>query len=159
MPKSDPELTAMLSRAAESVRLQWKALLSPEHSRLDDWYLGVPHAVHQCSSPVSFFMKVHEEVTRFWSAPYSTQNRASASSILTTLDGGADHRYVEFLPVERTILMQLCPQSTAVWQGNPRLPFRACKFSSALTAKAYRAAGQAASALLWPFFWSTRPRH
>ncbi len=30
---------------------------------------------------------------------------------------------------------------------NPRLPSRACKFSSALTAKAYGAAGQAASAL------------
>ncbi len=33
------------------------------------------------------------------------------------------------------------------WRGNPRLPSRACKFSSALTAKAYGAAGQAASAL------------
>lgn len=60
LPESDPELTAMLSRAAESVRLQWKALLSPERSRLDDWYPGVPHAVHQCPSPVPFFMKVHE---------------------------------------------------------------------------------------------------
>ncbi|XP_016417939.1 uncharacterized protein LOC107747843 [Sinocyclocheilus rhinocerous] len=43
--------------------------------------------------------------------------------------------------------MQLCPQSAAAWRGSPRLPSRACKFSSALTAKAYSAAGQAASAL------------
>ncbi len=43
--------------------------------------------------------------------------------------------------------MQLCPQGAAAWRGNPRLPSRACKFSSALTAKAYGAAGQAASAL------------
>ncbi len=43
--------------------------------------------------------------------------------------------------------LQLCPQGAAAWRGNPRLPSRACKFSSALTAKAYGAAGQAASAL------------
>ncbi len=45
------------------------------------------------------------------------------------------------------IAMQLCPQTTAAWRCNPRLPSRACKFSSTLTAKAYGAAGQAASAL------------
>ncbi|XP_016330768.1 dihydroxyacetone phosphate acyltransferase-like [Sinocyclocheilus anshuiensis] len=67
---------------------------------------------------------------------------ASASSVLTALDGGAAKGYVEIPPVERAIAMQLCPQSAAAWRGNPRLPSRACKFSSALTAKAYRAAGQ-----------------
>ncbi len=45
------------------------------------------------------------------------------------------------------IAMQLYPQSTATWRCNPRLPSRACKFSSTLTAKAYGAAGQAAYAL------------
>ncbi len=45
------------------------------------------------------------------------------------------------------IAMQLCPQGTAAWRGNPHLPSRACKFSSALTAKAYDAARQATSAL------------
>ncbi len=40
-----------------------------------------------------------------------------------------------------------CVSGCAAWRGNPRLPSRACKFSSALTAKAYGAAGQAASAL------------
>ncbi len=54
---------------------------------------------------------------------------------------------MEVPPVERAIAMQLCPQGAAAWRGNPRLPSRACKFSSALTAKAYGAAGQAASAL------------
>ncbi len=49
--------------------------------------------------------------------------------------------------VERAIAMQLCRQSAAAWRGNPRLPSRACKFSSTLTDKAYSAAGQAASAL------------
>ncbi len=90
---------------------------------------------------------MHEEVTRSWKAPFSARNRPSASSVLTTLDGGAAQGYVEVPPVERAIAMQLCPQGASAWRGNPRLPSRACKFSSALTAKAYGAAGQAASAL------------
>ncbi len=79
--------------------------------------------------------------------PFSARNRPSASSVLTTLDGGAAQGYVEVPPVECAIAMQLCPQGAAAWRGKPRLPSRACKFSFALTAKAYGAAGQAASAL------------
>ncbi len=86
-------------------------------------------------------------MTRSWRAPFSARNRPNAFSVLTTLDGGAAQGYVEIPPVERAIAMQLCPQGAAAWRGNPRLPSRACKFSSALTAKAYGAAGQAASAL------------
>ncbi len=119
---------------------------SPERSRLDDWFLGA-QADRRQPPPVPFFPEVHEEVTRSWRAPFSARNRPSASSVLTTLDGGAAQGYVEIPPVERAIAMQLCPQGAAAWRGNPRLPFRACKFSSALTAKAYSAAGQAASAL------------
>ncbi len=145
LPESDPELTAMLSRAAESVGLHWRPP-SPERSRLDDWFLGA-QAERRQPPPVPFFPEVHEEVTRSWRAPFSARNRPSASSVLTTLDGGAAQGYVEIPPVERAIAMQLCPQGAAAWRGNPRLPSRACKFSSALTAKAYSAAGQAASAL------------
>ncbi len=43
--------------------------------------------------------------------------------------------------------MQLCLQGTTAWSGKPCLLPRACKFSCALMAKAYGAAGQAASAL------------
>ncbi len=126
LPESDPELTAMLSRAAESIGLHYRRPPSPERSRLDDWFLGAQAERRQ---------------------PFSARNRPSASSVLTTLDGGAAQGYVEVPPVERAIAMQLCPQGAAAWRGNPRLPSRACKFSSALTAKAYGAAGQAASAL------------
>ncbi len=48
---------------------------------------------------------------------------------------------------ELTAMLSRAAESAAAWRGNPRLPSRACKFSSALTAKAYGAAGQAASAL------------
>ncbi len=146
LPESDPELTAMLSRAAESIGLHYRRPPSPERSRLDDWFLGA-QAERRQPPPVPVFPEVHEEVTRSWKAPFSARNRPSASSVLTTLDGGAAQGYVEVPPVERAIAMQLCPQGAAAWRGNPRLPSRACKFSSALTAKAYGAAGQAASAL------------
>ncbi len=141
MPESDPELTAMLSRAAESIGLHWRPPPSPERSRLDGWFLGA-QAERRQPPPVPFFPEVHEEVTRSWRAPFSARNRPSASSVLTTLDGGAAQGYVEIPPVERAIAMQLCPQGAAAWRGNPRLPSRACKFSSALTAKAYSAAGR-----------------
>ncbi len=146
LPESDPELTAMLSRAAESIGLHYRRPPSPERSRLDDWFLGA-QAERRQPPPVPFFPEVYEEVTRSWKAPFSARNRPSASSVLTTLDGGAAQGYVEVPPVERAISMQLCPQGAAAWRGNPRLPSRACKFSSVLTAKAYGAAGQAASAL------------
>ncbi len=145
LPESDPELTAMLSRAAESVGLHYRLPPSPERSRLDDWFLGAQAERRQ--PPVPFFPEVHEEVTSSWKAPFSARNRPSTSSVLTTLDGGAAQGYVAVPPVERAIAMQLCPQGAAAWRGNPRLPSRACKFSSALTAKANGAAGQAASAL------------
>ncbi len=141
LPESDPELTAMLSRSTESIGLLYRLKPpSPECSRLDDWFLGA-QAEHRQPPPVPFFPEVHEEVTRSWRAPFSARNRPSASSVLTTLDGGAAQGYVEIPPV------RLCPQGAAAWRGNQRLPSRACRFSSALTAKAYGAAGQAASAL------------
>ncbi len=36
LPESDPELTAKLSLAAESIGLHWRPPPSPEHLRLDD---------------------------------------------------------------------------------------------------------------------------
>ncbi|KTG39033.1 hypothetical protein cypCar_00039582 [Cyprinus carpio] len=36
LPESDAELTAMLSRAAESIGLEWNPPPCPERSRLDD---------------------------------------------------------------------------------------------------------------------------
>ncbi len=119
LPESDPELTAMLSRAAESIGLHYRRPPSPERSRLDDWFLGA-QAERRQPPPVPFFPEVHEEVTRSWKAPFSARNRPSASSVLTTLDGGAAQGYVEVPPVERAIAMQLCPQGAATWRGNPR---------------------------------------
>ncbi len=76
----------------------------------------------------------------------SARNRPIASSVLTTLDGRVAQGYVDIPPVEHAIAMQLCPQGGAACRGNPCLLSRACKFSSALAAKAYSAAEQATSA-------------
>ena len=147
LSEPDPEWTAMLSRAAEKVGLAWNPPPRPEPSRLDDWFLGAGRAGSQCAAPVPFFPEVHEELSRTWKAPYSARSRSSGSSPLATLDGGAAKGYVDIPPVERAVAMQLCPASASSWRGNPRLPSKACKFSSGLTARAYKACGQAASAL------------
>ncbi len=44
-------------------------------------------------------------------------------------------------------MVHLCPRNAATWRNRPRLPSKACKLTAALVAKAYSAAGQAASAL------------
>ncbi len=80
----DPELMAMLARAAVSIGLEVNRPHSPEPSRLDDWFLG---AERGCT-PVPFFPEVHEELTSSWMAPFTARSRSSASSVLTTLDSG-----------------------------------------------------------------------
>ncbi len=141
VPDTDPEMMAMLSRAANRVGLVWNPPPCPEPSRLDDWFLGVARAGSQPPTPVPFFPEVHEELTGTWKAPFTARNRASGPSSLTTLDGGAAKGYTRMPPVERAVAMQLCPNST--WRGEPSLPSRACKHSSDLTGRAYQACGRA----------------
>ncbi|KAL0173928.1 hypothetical protein M9458_029896, partial [Cirrhinus mrigala] len=115
--------------------------------RLDDWFLGSGRDPKPRSSPVPFFPEVHEELTKSWKAPLSAHSRYANSPSLTTLDGSPARGYTEVPQVERVIAMHLCPQNAAARRGRPRLPSRACKFSSALVAKACAASVQAASTL------------
>lgn len=55
--------------------------------------------------------------------------------------------YVDVPQVEHAVVVQLCPQNAATWSGHPLLPYKACKFSATLVAKAYSADGQPASTL------------
>ncbi len=84
----DPELTAMLARAAVSIGLEVNRPPSPEPSRLDDWFLRAGHGSQPRPAPVPFFPEVHEELTSSWMALFTARSRSSASSVLTTLDGG-----------------------------------------------------------------------
>ncbi len=100
----DPELMAMLARAAASIGPP-----SPEPSRLDDWFLGAGHGSQPCPTPVPFFPEVHEELTKSWMAPFMARSRLSVSSVLTTLDGGAARGYAGIPQVERAVEVHLCP--------------------------------------------------
>ncbi len=74
MPESDPEMMAMLSRAADRVGLKWRPPTCPEHSRLDNWFLGVACTGSQRPAPVPLFPEVHGELTRSWTAPFTARN-------------------------------------------------------------------------------------
>ncbi len=147
LSEPDPEMTAMLSRAAENVGLVWNPPPRPDPSRLDEWFLGGGRAGFQRPPLVPFFPEVHEELTRSWKAPFTARNKPCGSSPLTTLDGGAALGYTGIPSVERSVAMQLCPTVASTLRGEPCLPSRACKYSSGLTGSAYRACGEAASAL------------
>ncbi|KAL0172912.1 hypothetical protein M9458_033223, partial [Cirrhinus mrigala] len=144
---ADAEMAAALQWAAKEIGIVWVPPPSPNPSRLDDWFLGSGRDSKPHSSPVPFFPEVHEELTKSWKAPLMARSRYANSPSLTTLDGGPARRYTEVPQVERAIAMHLSPQNAASWRGHPRLPSRACKFSSALVAKAYAASGQAVSTL------------
>ncbi len=79
----DPELTAMLARAAVSNGLEVN-----RPSRLDDWFLGAGRGSQLRPAPVPFFQEMHEELTELWMVSFTARSPSSASSILTTLDGG-----------------------------------------------------------------------
>ncbi len=100
---SDPELTAMLARAAVSIGLEVNRPPSPEPSRLDDWFLGAGRGSQPRPAPVPFFPEVHEELTSSWMAPFTARSRSSASSVLTTLDGGVARGYAGIPQVERAV--------------------------------------------------------
>ncbi|KAI2645148.1 ORF V: Enzymatic polyprotein [Labeo rohita] len=121
--ETDAELSAMLLRAAKEIGLEVPKTPPADPSRLDDWFLGRAPAALPRSPPVPFFPEVHEE-----------------------------------LGEPRTLLVRVpaplpSPLSMAVQPGVMRRSLRssalsrACKFSSALTGRAYHAAGHAATAL------------
>ncbi len=147
LSEPDPEMTAMLSRAAENVGLVWNPPPRPDPSRLDEWFLGGWPEVLSAPPPVPFFPEVHEELTRSWKAPFTARNKSCGSSPLNTLDGGAALGYTGIPSVERSVAIQLCPTVTSTLWGEPCLPSQACKYSSGLTGSAYRVCGEAASAL------------
>ncbi len=76
LSEPDPEMTAMLSRAAKNVGLVWNPPPRPDPSRLDEWFLGGGRAGFQRPPPVPFFPEVHEELTRSWKAPFTARNKS-----------------------------------------------------------------------------------
>ncbi|KAL0153937.1 hypothetical protein M9458_050760, partial [Cirrhinus mrigala] len=121
-----PSAVAAQSEADAELGSGWRSL------RLDDWFPGKRSAAPPLPPPVPFFPEVHDELVRAWRAPYSARSRPT-SSALTTLDGGAAKGYAGVSQVEGVRLRCIYA--------------KACRLSSALTGRAYSAAGQAATAL------------
>ncbi len=87
MPEPDLEMTAMLSRAAERVGLEWRKPLCPEPSRLDDWFLGVDYAGSQCLATGA--SRTCMRSLQVVDGTFTARNRPAHSSSLTTLGGAA----------------------------------------------------------------------
>ncbi len=97
-----------------------------------------------------WFLSSRKCTRSWWSCGrplFTARSGSSASSILATLDGGAARGYVDIPQVESAVAVHLCLQNATTWRNCLRLPSKACKLTAALAAKAYSAAGQAASAL------------
>ncbi len=130
-----------------SIRLEVNRPSYPEPSRLDDWSLRSGRGSQLRSAPVPFFPEVYEELTKSWMAPFTARSRSSVFSVLDTLDGGDARGYTGIPQVERVVAVHLSPRNAATCRKLPCLPSKACRLMAALAAKAYSAAGQAASAL------------
>lgn len=81
-----------------------------------------------------------------WKAPFSARLKSPSSSTLSVVDGAQERGYQHLPPIEEAVSTHLCPPS-AGWQSKAVHPSKACRTSSALTGRAYAAAGQAGSAL------------
>ncbi len=125
----------------------WNPPPHPDSSRLDEWFLGGGRAGSQRPHPVPFFPEVHEELTRSWKAPFTARNKSwsppppSPPSIVEPLWGTQASRWWSGQwPCN-------CVQQPPPLCGMICLPSRACLYLSGLTGSAYRACGEAASAL------------
>ncbi|KAG1951020.1 hypothetical protein F2P79_011251 [Pimephales promelas] len=79
-------MTAMLSRAAASIGLEWNPLPCPVRSLLDDWFLGAAAAAKPQPTPIPFFLELHEELAKAWKAPLTSRERSKLSIILPVVD-------------------------------------------------------------------------
>ncbi len=130
LSEPDPEMTAMLSRAAEN-----------DPSRLDEWFLGGGRAENAPLRCHSFrkCMRSLQDHGRHLLLPeinLVTPPPSPPSMVEPLWGTRASPLWSVFFPTVAPTL-----------RGEPCLPSRACKYSSGLTGSAYRACGEAASAL------------
>ncbi len=99
----------------------WRSPDRPVPSPRGWTILGAGHGSQPRPASVPFFPEVHEELTKSWMAPFTGRSRSSASSILTTLNGGVARGYAGIPQVERAIAVHLCPRNAATWRNRPCL--------------------------------------
>ncbi len=93
------------------MKVRWgcppRVLSSPPH-RTQSWRPCLPGQPWASG----FFPEVHEELTKSWIAPFTARSRSSASSILTTLDGGVARGYAGAFPRWRERSRCTCAHET-----------------------------------------------
>ncbi len=140
-----------MTKAVSELGLEWSPPEEPSCSKLDEWFLPRrQQATRQRSSP--FFLKVHDELTKLWRAPYSSRIRPSASSALTSIDG-AEKRY-ELLSGRISARPRLLDgiRGWAIW------PSRAEPCLHSLDAPTRRLDKRLRRCTVWLCSRSTRPR-
>ncbi len=63
-----------------------------------------------------FFPEVHDELTKSWSAPYSSRICPSASAALTSVDGAEEKGYKHLPPLDEFVATHLCPPTAIGWK-------------------------------------------
>ncbi len=145
LSEPDPEMMAMLSRAAEN-----SCGILHHIPTLRGWTSGFSvGVVLVLSAPLwchSFrkYMRGLQDRGRHLSL---AETNLVAPPPFTTLNGGAALGHTGIPSVERSVAMQLCPIAASTLRGEPCLPSQACKYSSGLTGNSYRACREVASAL------------
>ncbi len=127
--------------------LQSVWVLTPQYSDGDTtpFLPGRHEALCQRSSPL--FPEVLDELTKSWRAPYSSRIRPSTSAAFTSVDGAEEKGYEHLPPLDESVATHLCPPTAIGWKARATHPSKPCRAISALTGRAYSAAGQAATAL------------
>ncbi len=133
----------MFSRAAERVGLEWRKPPCPEPLKLDDWFLGVACAGSQRPALGASLPDVHEELTsrgRHLLLPETDllTPRPSPPSVVQLGVYGAP-------PVERSVVMQVCPYTVSTRQGNRASSSGPVGTRLVSSGEAYVACGDAAS--------------
>lgn len=82
--EADAGMVAMLTQAAESIRLEWTPPSCSEHSRLDDWFRESERNTQPCSTPVPFFPEVHKKQIK--------SGKDRRRSTIWLLDSGEVHK-------------------------------------------------------------------
>ncbi|ROL52214.1 hypothetical protein DPX16_8618 [Anabarilius grahami] len=142
----DGKLFRVLSRAVEELDLEWAPPEEPTRSCLDEWFLP-GRRQPPCQRAAPFFPEVHDELTKWWRAPYSARLCTTNSTALTSVDGSQEKGFEQMLPLDEAVAAQLCPPTAVRWKNKQAIPSNPCKTTSALAGRAYSSAGQAGSAL------------
>ncbi len=103
------ELVDVLLRATEKLSIDWPD--EPRESQLstlDKWFLSGPNS-RPGRRKLTFFSKLHHEITRSWKQPFSSRLTNAAAADFTNLVESVEQGYTAISVIEDTLASQLSP--------------------------------------------------